>query len=242
MLYSAAYRSLGVLQSGTRARVVAIIGEPLSPDRVFDFPEDEPKPHPTYDFVAPGPLPGYIGYPNNNNEWLKVDDYLLGELKAMVNESMVVPAIKEGVEPEEVWALNEEWLMDLVTSPPVPAVQPPSVYEVGGPSTVAAEGPSFPFPAAGLHVPPAVIEDLSTRLGNLEYRHGQLVKKVIQVSDAEVASDVSIGEIGPRVFAIKGQVQTAWRESHASHYDRVVLKRKYLRYCSERVCLERSEV
>ncbi|GJV21925.1 hypothetical protein Tco_1370945 [Tanacetum coccineum] len=34
---------------------------------------------------------------------------------------------------------------------------------------------------------------------------------------------------------------TAWRESHASRYDQVVPKQKYLRYCSEQVCLERSE-
>ncbi|GJS78161.1 hypothetical protein Tco_0728042 [Tanacetum coccineum] len=65
----------------------------------------------------------------------------------------------------------------------MPVVQPPSIYEVG------------------------VIEDLSTRLGNLEYRHRQLVKKVIQVSDAKVAAGVSIREIGPRGFAIEGQVQ-----------------------------------
>ncbi|GKG37324.1 hypothetical protein Tco_0447497 [Tanacetum coccineum] len=86
------------------------------------------------------------------------------------------------------------------------AVQPPSVYKVGGPSTTAAEGPSFPLPAPGLPKPPSVIKDLSTCLGNLEYGHGQLVKKVIQVSDAEVAVGVTIGEIGPRVFAIEGQV------------------------------------
>ncbi|GJY50602.1 hypothetical protein Tco_0441449 [Tanacetum coccineum] len=89
----------------------------------------------------------------------------------------------------------------------MPAVQPPSVYEVRGPSTTPAEGPSFPHSASGLPVPPSVIEDLSTRLGNLEYGHGQLVKKVIQVSDAEVAAGVSIGEIGLRVFAIEGQMQ-----------------------------------
>ncbi|GKB68036.1 hypothetical protein Tco_0929448, partial [Tanacetum coccineum] len=40
------------------------------------------------------------------------------------------------------------------------AVQPPSIYEVGGPSTAAAEGPSFPHPTSGLPVPPSVIEDL----------------------------------------------------------------------------------
>ncbi|GKE57617.1 hypothetical protein Tco_1496802, partial [Tanacetum coccineum] len=42
---------------------------------------------------------------------------------------------------------------------------------------------------------------------NLEYGHEQLVQKVIQVSDAEVAVGVTIGEIGPRVFAIEGQIQ-----------------------------------
>nr|GFC77308.1 hypothetical protein [Tanacetum cinerariifolium] len=29
------------------------MGEPLSPDRVFDFPMDEPEPHPAYDLFAP---------------------------------------------------------------------------------------------------------------------------------------------------------------------------------------------
>ncbi|GJV50576.1 hypothetical protein Tco_1440788 [Tanacetum coccineum] len=66
---------------------------------------------------------------------------------------------------------------------------------------------SFPLPAPGLPIPPLVIEDLSTRLGNLKYRHRQLVKKVIQVSDVEVAASISIGEIDPRVFAVEGQVQ-----------------------------------
>ncbi|GJU58288.1 hypothetical protein Tco_1236054 [Tanacetum coccineum] len=73
------------------------MGEPLSPNRVFDFLMDEP--HPAYDFFAPGSLPGYAGNLNNNNRWLEADDYLLGELEDMVNEQMVVPAIKEVVEP-----------------------------------------------------------------------------------------------------------------------------------------------
>ncbi|GJR68870.1 hypothetical protein Tco_0014935 [Tanacetum coccineum] len=75
------------------------MGEPLSPDRVFDFPVDDSEPHPAYDFFAPAPLPGYAGNPNNNNGWLEADDYLLGELEAMVDEQMVVPAIEEGAEP-----------------------------------------------------------------------------------------------------------------------------------------------
>ncbi|GJV59562.1 hypothetical protein Tco_1465662 [Tanacetum coccineum] len=89
----------------------------------------------------------------------------------------------------------------------MPAVPPPSVYEVEGPSTAAAEGQSFPLPASGLPVPLTEIDDLSTRLSNLEYGHGQLVKKVIQVSDAEVAAGITIGEIGPRVSAVEGQVK-----------------------------------
>ncbi|GKA02906.1 hypothetical protein Tco_0675687, partial [Tanacetum coccineum] len=221
------------------------LGEPLSPDHVFDFPVNEPEPHPSYDFFAPRPLPGYAGNPNNNG-WLEADDYLLGELEAMVDETMVIPTIEEVAEPvaeakeeqvialvvdmeeglaalfgdddfeddasdgfdmEEVWEVNEEWLMAPVTPPPMLEVPPPSVYEVRGPSTAAAEGPSFPHSASGLLVPPVVIEDLSTRLGNLEYGHGQLVKKVIQVSDAGVAAGVTIGEIDLRVFAVEGQGQ-----------------------------------
>ncbi|GJT87116.1 hypothetical protein Tco_1068833 [Tanacetum coccineum] len=88
----------------------------------------------------------------------------------------------------------------------MPVVPPPSTYEVGGPSTVAAEGQSFTLPAPGFPMPPSVIEDLSTHMGNLEYGHGQLVKKVIQVSDVEVADGIAIGEIGPRVSAVEGQV------------------------------------
>nr|GEY09602.1 hypothetical protein [Tanacetum cinerariifolium] len=220
-------------------------------------------------------------------------------------------------------------------TPPRATVTVSSTYEVGGPSTAAVEGPSAPFPALGLFVPPTVIEDLSTRLGNLEYRHGVLMRKVEEVSDAEVADSIAIGEIHPRVATVEEQIQvmeskavqvlrtrvaemeshmgilmsymlwmeerltilekrllgpppgpshlkdkssplkrsvieinvlvklsegeniftllripmhvsllllTAWRESHASHYDRVVPKRKYLRYCLKRVSVEMSDM
>nr|GEX89521.1 hypothetical protein [Tanacetum cinerariifolium] len=222
------------------------MGEPLSPECVFDFPVDKLEPHPAYDFFTPGPLPGYAGNPNNNNNgWIKADMPLLGEIRVVADEPMVGPiedeiaelivrakeqviapvvdmdddiamlfgdddfedGDSEGFDEEEVWEVNEEWLMAPVTPPSMPVVQPPSVYEVGGPSTTIAEGQSYPLPAPGLPVPPSVIEDLCARLGNLEYRHGQLVKKVIQVSDVEVAAGISIEEIGLRVSAIEGQVQ-----------------------------------
>ncbi|GJZ71113.1 hypothetical protein Tco_0634964 [Tanacetum coccineum] len=207
---------------------------------------NEPEPHLAYDFFAPGPLPEYVGNPNNNNGCIKAVVPLLGKLGAEVDEPMVGPGADEVAEPivemeeqviapvidveedivmlfrdgdfsdddskgfnddEEVWEVNEEWLMAPVTPPPMPVVPPPSTYEVGGPSTAAAEGQSFTLPTPGFPVPPSVIEDLSTRMGNLEYGHGQLVKKVIQVNDAEVADGITIGEIGPRVSAVEGQVE-----------------------------------
>ncbi|GJW54912.1 hypothetical protein Tco_0098997 [Tanacetum coccineum] len=101
----------------------------------------------------------------------------------------------------------------------MPSMPPLSTYEVGGPSTVAVEGHSLAFLAPGFPMLPSVIEDLCTRMGNLEHGHGLLVKKVIKVSDAEVADNIIIGEIGPRVFAIEGkQLQTMVAEmsSHES--------------------------
>ncbi|GKF61898.1 hypothetical protein Tco_0181952 [Tanacetum coccineum] len=110
---------------------------------------------------------------------------------------------------EEVWEVNKEWLMAPITPPPMPVVPPPSTYEVGGLSTAATDGQSFTLPAPGFPIPPPMIEDLCTRMGNLKYGHGQgqLVKKVIQVSNVEVADGIAIGEIGPMVSAIEGQVQ-----------------------------------
>ncbi|GJZ16794.1 hypothetical protein Tco_0552917 [Tanacetum coccineum] len=84
----------------------------------------------------------------------------------------------EGFEDdEEVWEVNEEWLMAPVILPPMPVIPPPSTYEVGGPSTAVAE----------FSCPP--------------------MKKVIQVSDAEVADGIAIREIGPMVSTVEGQVQ-----------------------------------
>nr|GEV83698.1 hypothetical protein [Tanacetum cinerariifolium] len=62
----------------------------------------------------------------------------------------------EGFDEEEVWEVNEEWLMVLVTPPLTSAMPPPSIYEVGAPST-SAEGQSFPLTSYRLPVPPSVI-------------------------------------------------------------------------------------
>ncbi|GJX24126.1 hypothetical protein Tco_0228571 [Tanacetum coccineum] len=181
--------------------------------------------------LRPDRHPGYVGNPNNANGRIEADVPLLGEmgepLGAEVDEPIVDPVIDEVAEPiakgeelviapvidveediamlfgdddfsdddyegfeddEEVWEVNEEWLMAPVTPPPMPVVPPPSTYEVGGPSTAAAGGQSF-------------------TLQQLDFLHGQLVKKVIQVSDAEVVDGIAIREIGPRVSAVEGHVQ-----------------------------------
>nr|GEY57078.1 hypothetical protein [Tanacetum cinerariifolium] len=227
---------------------------------------------------------------------------------------MVDPEFDEEVidDDDDDWDDDVKWLMAPMT-PSRATVTVSSTYEVGCPSTTAVEGPSSPFPE--LPMPPTVIEDLSTRLGNLEYRHGVLMRKMEEVSDAEVADSIAIGEIHPRVATVEERVEsrvdtypsgqmavpgqdviiglsqqvqtlqttlheaefrnqefltkvaeieshegeesvnhgtqipmqvsllllTAWRESHASHYDRVVPKQKYLWYCSERASLERSD-
>nr|GEW14091.1 hypothetical protein [Tanacetum cinerariifolium] len=138
----------------------------------------------------------------------KVDEPMVGpvvdelaRLIVKVEEQMVAPVIDmegdlamlfaddnfsddgpdDDEDDEEIWEVNEEWLMAPVTTPPMPVMPLPSTYEVG------------------------VIEYLCTRMGNLEYRHGKLVKKVIKVSDVKVADGISIGEIGLRVSAVEGQ-------------------------------------
>nr|GFC93103.1 hypothetical protein [Tanacetum cinerariifolium] len=45
-------------------------------------------------------------------------------------------------------------------------------------------------------------EDLGTRLGNLEYRHGVLTRKMEDASDVEVANNIAIREIHLRVATV----------------------------------------
>nr|GFC53238.1 hypothetical protein [Tanacetum cinerariifolium] len=196
--------------------------KPLSPDRVFDFPMDEPKPHLAYEFFTPGPLPGYVVNPNNMNGWIEEDVLLLREigesLRAKLDKPMVDPVIDEIAEP--IVEIEEQMVASVMDMEGDLAMlfgdddssddrldNEEDDEKVGGPSTTAVEGHSLALPAHIFLVPSLVIEDLCTLMGNLEYVHRQLVKKVIQVSDAEVADGIAIGEIGPKVFVIEGQVQ-----------------------------------
>nr|GEY18014.1 hypothetical protein [Tanacetum cinerariifolium] len=78
----------------------------------------------------------------------------------------------------------------------------------------------------GLRVPPIVIEDLSTCLGNLEYRHRVLMRKMVEVSDAEVGDSITIGEIHPRVATMEEQVQTLQMVLHGAELQNQQLRTK----------------
>ncbi|GJU88507.1 hypothetical protein Tco_1300930 [Tanacetum coccineum] len=130
-----------------------IMGEPLSPESVRHSMK-RARVASVMILSRYGPLQEYVGNPNNNNRCIKAVVPLLGKLGAEVDEPMVGPGADEVAEPivemeeqgfdddEEVWEVNEEWLMAPVTPPPMPVV-----------------------PIEHLRV----IEDLSTRMGNLEY-------------------------------------------------------------------------
>nr|GEW56749.1 hypothetical protein [Tanacetum cinerariifolium] len=156
----------------------------------LNVPEGEQAP------AAPdGFAPQWIGEhdSNNNNGWIEWDVPLGGEPdEPEVNEEMMMM-------DDDDWDDDAEWLMALVT-PPRATMTVSRAYEVGGPSTAAVEGPSSPLPAPGLPVPPTVIEDLSTRL--------VLMRKMKDVSDAEVAGGTAIGEIHPRVATMGEQVES----------------------------------
>nr|GEX70240.1 hypothetical protein [Tanacetum cinerariifolium] len=127
----------------------------MSLDRVFDYPKDELEPHPAYDFFTPALLPGYAGEqmvvlaieevveaakeqviaPVADMEEGQMDVSMIDmeeDLAMLFGEDDDFENDSRGVDEKEAWEVTEEWLMAPVTSPPVPAVQPSNVYEVGG--------------------------------------------------------------------------------------------------------------
>ncbi|GKB48658.1 reverse transcriptase domain-containing protein, partial [Tanacetum coccineum] len=97
-------------------------------------------------------------------------------------------------------------------TPPRATVTLSSTYKVGGPSTtipgtlLPARQPYLNM-AHRISMPPSVIEDLCMRMGNLEYKNEALVKKIGTMSDAEVADNIAVGEIWPRVTTVERHVQ-----------------------------------
>nr|GEY41047.1 hypothetical protein [Tanacetum cinerariifolium] len=75
-----------------------------------------------------------------------------------------------------------------------------STYEVGGPSTAMSVRHTLTTMASGVATQPQMIDDLCVRMSDLEYRHEELVKKMVKVSDAKVTDSITIGEIHPQGY------------------------------------------
>ncbi|GJY84537.1 hypothetical protein Tco_0497913, partial [Tanacetum coccineum] len=137
-----------------------------------------------FDFFAVEPVPGLVEVPDNQNRWIEWNVPLGGEM----DEPMENPGFDEEEELNEFMDDDqdvgdeeiEEWLMALVT-PPRAIVTVPSTYEVGGPSTATPVGHPLTTMTSGVATQPQVIDDLCVRMSNLEYRHGELVKKMVIV-------------------------------------------------------------
>nr|GEU77410.1 hypothetical protein [Tanacetum cinerariifolium] len=144
----------------------------------------------TFDFFAAEPMPGLDEATDNQNGWIEWDVPLGGEM----DEPMEKPRFDEEEELDKFMDDDED---------------------VGGPSTATFVGHTLTTMASGVAIQPQVIDDLCVRMSNLEYRHGELVKKMVKVSNAEVADSIIIREIYPRVATMVGQVHVM--ASHAVH-------------------------
>nr|GEV46346.1 putative reverse transcriptase domain, ribonuclease H-like domain, aspartic peptidase domain protein [Tanacetum cinerariifolium] len=169
-----------------------------------------------FDFFVVEPFPGLAEAPDNQNGWIEWDVPLGGKMDKPIenpgfDEEEELNEFMDDDQDEEV----EEWLMALVT-PPRATVTVPSTYDVGGPSTDTPVGHPLTTMASGVATQPQVIDDLCVRMSNLEYRHGEPVKKMEIVSDAEVADSIAIREIHPRVTTLEGQVQTLQTSLHGA--------------------------
>nr|GEW66448.1 putative reverse transcriptase domain-containing protein [Tanacetum cinerariifolium] len=158
-----------------------------------------------FDFFAVKLVPGLAEAPDNQNGWIEWNVPLGGEMDEPIenpglDEEEELNEFMDDDQDEEV----EEWLLAPVT-PPKATVTVPSTYEVGGTSMATPVGHPLTTMESGVAMQPQVIDDLCVRMSNLEYRHGELVKKMEIVSDAEVADSIAIKEIDPRVNTLEGQ-------------------------------------
>nr|GEW78023.1 putative reverse transcriptase domain-containing protein [Tanacetum cinerariifolium] len=159
----------------------------------------------TFDLFIVEPVSGLAEAPDNQNRWIEWDV----PLGCKMDEPIENPGFDEEEELNEFMDDNQdeevkEWLMAPVT-PPRATVTVPSTYEVGGPSTATPVAHPLTTMASGVATQPQVIDDLCVRMSNLEYRHGELVKKMEIVTDAEVADSIAIREIHPRVTTLEGR-------------------------------------
>ncbi|GJZ19614.1 hypothetical protein Tco_0556204 [Tanacetum coccineum] len=144
------------------------MGEPLSSDRVFNFPVDESEPHLAYDFLRRVDATGYDD--EIVEPIVEAEEHVIASVINMDDDIAMLfvhddfgDDDSEGFDEEEVWEVDEEWLMDPITPPLMPVVPPLSIYEVGGNPCLAAVGQSFP-PSQHLKLPPEVAAGITIRV------------------------------------------------------------------------------
>nr|GEW66318.1 hypothetical protein [Tanacetum cinerariifolium] len=116
--------------------------------------------------------------------------------------------LDEFMDNEDVLDEVEEWLMAPVMSPRT-TMTASSTYEVGCPSTAMFVGHTLTTMTFEVAMQPQMIDDLCVRMSNLEYRHEELVKKMVKVSGAEAVQVVSrLKEIKTRVHQVESIVDT----------------------------------
>ncbi|GJU74018.1 hypothetical protein Tco_1265423 [Tanacetum coccineum] len=176
-------------------------------------------------FFAPGPLPGYVGNPNNTNGWIEVDVPLLGELGeplgAEVDEPPVDPVIDELAEPiVEVEEQMVAPVMDIEEDLGMLLVR--MILDIDGHDDDEDDDDVWEMeeewlmapvtPPSMLVMPPPTTYEVGGSSTAAAKGHSLTlltpeVPKVITVSDAEVADSIAIGDICSRVSTVEGQMQ-----------------------------------
>ncbi|GKC41557.1 hypothetical protein Tco_1059279 [Tanacetum coccineum] len=153
------------------------------------------SPDHVFDFLADEPEPELVEVPVAINGWIE-DDEFVGNPK----------------------------VVDGPYHAPRDTGSPPSTYEVGGPSTAAPEAPFLVgqpllIVARRVAMHHQDIRGLCIRAENLEHGYGTLVRKMEDVSDAQVDDGIAIGELRPKVTTLEGRVKVL-----ASRHDEVMDK------------------
>nr|GEZ17782.1 hypothetical protein [Tanacetum cinerariifolium] len=145
------------------------MGEPLSLDRMFNFPIEESEPHLAYDLLLDRYPVMLVDEPMVDptideiaDPIVEVEEQMVASVIDMKGDLAMLfgdddssdDRLDDKEDDEEVWEVNEEWLMALDKPPPMPVMPPSSTYDVGGPSTAAAEGHSLAFLAPRVPMPP----------------------------------------------------------------------------------------
>ncbi|GJS07709.1 hypothetical protein Tco_0364505 [Tanacetum coccineum] len=125
----------------------------------------------------------------------------------------------DGFGEEGVWEVNEDWLMAPTIPPAVLAVPPPSVNEVGVPSTAVAEGPSFPQGSDAEIAVGVIIREIGLRVLDVEGQMQVMASKMIQAVDRVEQVDVQV-ELGQQTSTQRDETVTGLTQQvQALHAD-----------------------